>query len=167
MKGRPIVAANPLCVPRFQQAPRRASPNLDPDAETAAVSAGQLHRPTRSPPRPARFAPPHANDCSSLHTTNMDVLVSREAGCRERPPDRHTEDASQFVDPILHPLAPMLEGTTRQPIRTAEKGAAHAARRSEKCRANRVVPESSGGRSWHPSSTSPKLMSVGKRRQFL
>ena len=58
----------------------------------------------------------------------MDVLVSREAGCRERPPDGHAEDAGQLVDPILHPLAPMLERPTRQPILAAEKGAAHAAR---------------------------------------
>ena len=28
------------------------------------------------------------------------------------------------------------------------------------------VPESSGDRSWHPSSTGPKLVSVGKRHQF-
>ena len=43
-------------------------------------------------------------------------------------PFRHAEDASQFVDPILHPLAAILEGTARAPILAAEKGAAHAAR---------------------------------------
>ena len=47
-------------------------------------------------------------------------------------PDRHPKNASQLVDPILNPLAPMLERPTRQPILAAEKSTSYAARHAVK-----------------------------------
>jgi len=57
----------------------------------------------------------------------MDVLVSREAGCRERPPDRDGEDLAELMDAVFDPLSPMLKRTPSLAVRSAQPGATNAA----------------------------------------
>ena len=56
------------------------------------------------------------------------LLMPREAGCRERPPDRHAEDLGQCMKPVLDPLASVLKRPAGQPTLSAQERSTHTAR---------------------------------------